>query len=572
GRSAWGWFFFALFLSPAAFVATWFVGAKPAGSTVRKPAENRRVPARRTVAAAPVISISLAADDNSIIDVTGLGRVSIRTAFSRSPIDARPPATPPGSPAVGAIYPEYGYDAPKLGKLYGEQLHLTQQQISWLNKFWCPDNAFLAIEAGREATARLYVAVLKELERDFKKAGSSLTQEVKALDGQARQARRQAYAWYSGESSFSGAGDQAGADIYLTLFKLCENAVRELYGHKRKISAQYSAQLPELEQAFQSRFGQAVEAALPALLSTLPAPDEAAELALNAQNPTRWKTPLDQLVARLPADMPGFSAGIYELGRLNARNQAIENIFFEASKLLAKHDPEEALRLYLHYLYHDLRSATINNKPIAKAIQKSLFPEPEHLLRFEDIARQLTQNRDLAQALALVPTVYARQRRKIQLDMQAVQAVRHQHAGTVDLLNEYLQDEPETLPAPLPPAGNATAAPAERAERAERAEIELLTPNISSATAGAGPACFAPALSLNATQQALLLLFTAPDLTLPQTAVEDFAKSHGTLRNQLIDSINERCYELLDDVLIEESGDDYTIYETYYQKISASLC
>ena len=591
GRSAWGWFFFALFLPPLAFLATWLVGPKqattkpPAAAPValRRPAESHlapATPARRPVAAAPGISISLAADDDSVIEVTKPGQVIIRPAPSSL---SSQNTTPTGSPAVGPAYPDYGYDAPRLGKLYGAKLALTQQQISWLNKFWCPDNAFLGIEGGREATARLYVTVLKELERNFKKAGSTLAQEVKALDAQAQQARRQAYAWYSGEGSFSGAGDQPGADVYLTIFKLCENAVRELYGHKRKISAQYSAQLPQLEQAFQDRFGLAVEALLPALLPALPAPDEEAELALNAQNPTRWKATFDQLSAQLPADPASFAAQVHELGRRNAHNQAIENIFFKASKLIARHDPEEALRLYLHYLHHDLRSATINNKALAKTIQKSLFPQPEHLQRFEAIARQLTQDRDLAAALAQVPTVYARQRRKIELDMQAVAAVRHQHSDTVELLNEYLRDdEPETLATPLAAASaaapetaasaatSATSATSETAVftaalAADATEITLLLPDTTAA-----PGSFVPRLGLSATQQALLQLFAEHNLTVPRAAVEAFAKAHGALRNQLIDGLNERCYDVLDDVLIEESGDDYTIYKSYYQQLTAS--
>ena len=526
----------------------------------------------------PGVSISIESTDGSVINVTGQGKVLVRASGAPATSGAAAPTSPPA-------YPEYGYDAPKLGKLYGEKLSLTQQQISWLNKFWCHDNAFLAIEAGREATARLYVAVLKEMERSFKAAGSSLAQEVKALHEQAQQARRQAYSWYSGESTFSGAGDQAGADIYLTLFKLCENAVRELYEHKRKISAQYSAQLPVLEAAFEQRFGTAAQAILPGLLPTLPAPDDEAELALNAQNPTRWKARFDQLAAQqLPADAAGFAAGVYALGRHNARNPAIEHLFFEASKLMARHDPEEALRLYLHYLHHDLRSAIINNKALTKTIQKSLFPQPEHLQRFEEIARQLTQNRDLTAALTQVPTVYARQRRKIQLDMAAVQAVRHQHSDTVELLNGYLQDEPEPpLTARAAPTGaieaatetntasETTEAPAavaatETAEAASQtAEIELRLP----AAASAAPGPFAAGLGLSTAQQALLLLFASRNLTLPQAEVETFAKAHGTLRNQLIDGLNGACYDLLDDVLIEENGDDYTIYDAYYQQLTA---
>jgi hypothetical protein len=72
---------------------------------------------------------------------------------------------------------------------------------------------------------------------------------------------------------------------------------------------------------------------------------------------------------------------------------------------------------------------------------------------------------------------------------------------------------------------------------------------------------------LSATQQALLALFASQALVLPQAQVEAFARQHGALRNQLIDSLNEQCYEHLDDVLIEEDGDTYAIYEPYYQQL-----
>ena len=52
--------------------------------------------------------------------------------------------------------------------------------------------------------------------------------------------------------------------------------------------------------------------------------------------------------------------------------------------------------------------------------------------------------------------------------------------------------------------------------------------------------------------------------------MENFAHQHGTLRNQLIDGLNEACYGLLDDVLIEESEGGHTIYEAYYQQLTAS--
>jgi hypothetical protein len=64
-------------------------------------------------------------------------------------------------------------------------------------------------------------------------------------------------------------------------------------------------------------------------------------------------------------------------------------------------------------------------------------------------------------------------------------------------------------------------------------------------------------------------MFLKNNFSMPQIEIEEFAKSKGVFKNQLIESINESCYEILDDVLIEEEDDYYTIFPEYFQKISA---
>jgi hypothetical protein len=65
-----------------------------------------------------------------------------------------------------------------------------------------------------------------------------------------------------------------------------------------------------------------------------------------------------------------------------------------------------------------------------------------------------------------------------------------------------------------------------------------------------------------------LELFSKSNFSVPQSELEAFAKSNGVFKNQLIESINEACYGLLDDVLIEEEDDYYTINTNYFQIIS----
>jgi hypothetical protein len=578
GRSMLGWGLFAFFLWPVALLTTWFVGPKkrraapPTSSQPRASVQPAAPPVKPPVATPKNLSPAVMpspmrvvdASDATIIDVTG-PEVPLRfqvTVSVTEPVRSSVPSTS-YSP------PEYGYDMPKLGKQYRKKLGLTPQQVDWLDKFWPPHNVFIELTGCCIATIQLYLQALPALEAAVLLAGSSLAEVVAQTQQESLRLRKAVpnpygYSWVEYDEGYQR--QQIEATIYSTIFRRCENVVRQAYGHKRKLAAEFTGMDGALATVLELQVGRPLDALLPSLVATINAPDEATEVALNLQNVTRWKQQLDHLAERLtPATMQGFVEGVQQLGQRNARNPALENIFFEASKLMAKLDREAALRFYLQYVYHDLLSVTVNNKPLAKTIQKSLFPQPEQLQRFEALVNQLVQDKDLPQALNLVPTVYARQRRKIELDPGAIRAVQHQHAGTVELLNEYLQDEPETTAAPI-------AAPpvqlAQETVQEEEIQLALSAPTPAAPAVATTDGAFAAVWELTATQEALLARFAEQELTLPQAEVEVFARQHGALRNQLIDSINEQCYDRLDDVLIEEDGDTYTIYESYYQQLS----
>jgi hypothetical protein len=131
--------------------------------------------------------------------------------------------------------------------------------------------------------------------------------------------------------------------------------------------------------------------------------------------------------------------------------------------------------------------------------------------------------------------------------------VQQQHSGTVELLNEYLRDEFD--------------------ENNSITEIDL---NIDAVqieivpTKGNAPAsAFLSELNLNEIQISALELFVKNNFSIPQIEIADFAKSKGVFKNQLIESINETCFEILDDILIEEEDDYYTINQEYFTKISS---
>ena len=442
------------------------------------------------------------------------------------------------------------YPPTPLGTVYEHGLKLQKKEVSWLNKFTPPGNSLMQLEAARGEAVRLYLLVMNELENRCKAAGTTFQQQAKELTEKSEQ---HGYFNYNHRSyvSSAAAGNKVAAIVYFTIFQCCEDVVRQRYAMPMSPEKRYFTAVLDTAHSFERYFGEAVRALLAPLALTVPLPDDETEQALNVLDNGRYKPHFEELLARLPADTVGFAAGVYELCYLNDRNPVMPQIYLAAARQLGELVRVPTLHLYLHYLHYGGRKWNFKPRPFIKRLQKKLFPQPEHQARFEAICQSLLYSGDLDQASTAVANVYVQERRKIALDMGAVQAVRAQHAGTVELLNEYLQD----APAPPTPAKPAKKAPKSRTSKPPEATAPAAT--------------FAAGLPLNALQQMLLQLFAAHQLALSQAAVEAFAQSHGTLRNQLIDGLNDACAELLDDVLVEETAEGYAVYEPYYQKITA---
>ncbi|MCZ2248809.1 MAG: hypothetical protein LC111_08640 [Bacteroidia bacterium] len=445
----------------------------------------------------------------------------------------------------------YDYDYWRLGSKYKSKLNLNDDEVKLLNKLWYPSNNFCSIEFCCLEVLKLYIAVISELKAKYEAEETTIEKEFLFV---ADVIARKHFKYRNGSQNYKYSIESTTNEFYSNIFKHCENAVREFYGHKRKLNTDTYYTNEEAKSEFESKIISKVSELLPTLTSKVAKPDEATEIELNSQTTSRWKIKFEELTTNFKSNSSDFIKAIIELGNFNKKNPSIENIFFEASKFIAKYDKAASLTLYVHYLYHDLISASFDNKKLTKTIQKSLFKTNEQLHDFEQIVSELIKDKDLNKALNAVSKIYEIKRKKIHLDRNVIKDVQQQHSSTVELLNEYLRDDFED-------ENNLIQS---QEVNSEEIKIEIIQKNEES-----HHSAFLSELSLNPIHISILELFLKSNFSILQSEIEEFVKSKGVFKNQVIESINEACYEALDDVLIEEEDDYYTIIPEYFQKISA---
>ena len=442
------------------------------------------------------------------------------------------------------------FESWKIGNKYKEELKLTQSEIEILNGLIDTDNKFNSI---RFCAINLIRQLLNCLDYLDEYLGVDEHKKIKneIIDIEARKH----YKYRQGSFNYNNALVELNTRYNQCIYKTCENELREFFNVGRKTDLNWYFHSQESLAQFDSKIAPILIQYVREDLSRISDIDLESEIRINNYNRARYKIILEKIKNEFKDnEVILFNDKIVDLVKRNAENPYIENIYFEASKFISRYNKNLGIEYYIKYLYHDLKSATFDNKKLTKTIQKSLFKTNEQLHDFEQIISELIKDKNLDKALNAIPKIYEVKRKKIQLDRTAIKVVQQQHTGTVELLNEYLRDDFED-------ENNLIQS---QEVNSEEIKIEIIQKNEES-----HHSTFLSELSLNPIHISILELFLKNNFSILQSEIEEFVKSKGVFKNQVIESINEACYEALDDVLIEEEDDYYTIIPEYFQKISA---
>ena len=438
----------------------------------------------------------------------------------------------------------------KLGYRYKIKLKLSDHEVIHLNRLNIKNNNFTDITHCHIEIVKLYLNSYRALGRLFVQEKTSM--EI-AFGTVADLVARKNHRFRNGSRNYFNSIDTSMEEFVHCIFYAAENEVRKKYFIKPKSIKKLNSYHPEAKKAFETLVLQKIEISIAPYINEIEPLREEDEIALNYINVNRWKSIFENLKVNFDGNLELFCKAIDKLCIQNSKHPQIASIYLDASKFILNHDRFTALKLYLQYVYQNKITGIFKRKPIPREYTKVLFSEKSQLAQYEKIIDDLIIDKDLEKAIIAIPTIYEVVRKKINIDLDTINEVQGKHADTVNLLSEYLKDEEQDFPVKnLEKVKSKT-----KEEKATIPKSENQSYNN-----------YIAEISLSEIQDNLLKMFALQEFTLSFKSVEKFAKTHGKLKNQLIESINDSCYEFLDDLLIEEEDENYTINISYYKKIT----
>ena len=476
--------------------------------------------------------------DDSIIDVSGNADVPIYLGNNHSFSESE----------QGIHHPSYDPDFWKIGKKYSRKLNLNDHQITMLDKMSFSGNVFNEIEYCKIQILKQFLRAVEYLYKHcipVNKSYSTVIDELSEIIVCLR------YHYRKESLNYSYTYDSVQTEIFNHILKLCENNVREMYGIKRKINTDFNYNEPDILHQYNKKIVSKLEVFLADNQHQVLDADYKTNIILNENNTNRWKVKFD-LIKEDYSNPVAFEREIFRLAEVNVKNPSLDVIFFEASKFVADFDRTCALRLYIHYLEKDLNSSKFDQRKLNKTIQKSLFSTQEQLTDFEKILNDFIADRNLETAIEKANKLYQPKRKRITIDPEAIKDIQAQHSETADILGQILNSEEEEE------FFTNTVVPDDKEE-------VMIT--INSRTSENQVCKYLDDLNLTEIQKEILDLFEKNSFNMLQTDFGDFIKTKGLFMGSTIDSINEYCFEILDDILIEEDDEYFIINTNYYQKL-----
>ena len=264
---------------------------------------------------------------------------------------------------------DYQADYWGFGTRSKKKYNLSDDQVKILNKLIDTTNNFNSIEYVTKHLIYSLFDSIENLNKHFSSCGTTFDEQIGKI---ADVELTKHYKFRKGSRNYKEQFQAFTSTVHQCIFKTIENKFREMFFIGRKTELIWYIRSAEALELFYATFSDPLDRIIAVYMKQIEEPDDQTEEELNAYSKARWKNKLEGIKLGVTEHQKFYEA-VQKLGLQNSKNPAVENIFFEAAKHVAKIDKVTALKLYVHYVEHDLKSVTFDNKQLTKTIQKSLF-------------------------------------------------------------------------------------------------------------------------------------------------------------------------------------------------------
>lgn len=280
------------------------------------------------------------------------------------------------------------------------------------------------------------------------------------------------------------------------------------------------------------------------IIHKIPEPTDEDQLILNRLCPRRWEGEFEAIKSNINSlSSSQLKEHLEKLIHLNSKNDNIKRIYFEACKLIYTHDIKQALFYYALYS-HCSKDQNVSIKPLPqKIIKKAFNKESENYERYVKIIYSTEfsskRKRDVIKLKNEIEDLFSVKRKKILLNKDKIKEAEIEHKRTAEKLGKILEDN-EIIKEPL-----------------------MINPQTQQSNTNL--------YNLDSVHVTLLQKFVNCNYSITETELDSFSKGYGYMPNSLINTINEKLFELFEDNIIESKNNSFVLNNEYYESIKSEL-
>lgn len=425
----------------------------------------------------------------------------------------------------------YGYDS-YYDKTHFKELDISEKDKELIQFYFSSHRKFVEIKFCDIETFKLTLHLYNHLQTLLQSRELSLDETLTEKQNKRNIERKKEYKklygyipeWFTNEGYSSEKSKLLGA-----LQDISEYTLRVAYNYNRTIDTDYSYSFLKKEYNFDSYYIEKVIG-----FYSVKKPDLEAEIELNEHCPIRWKAEIK-------------SIDVLQFDDLVNRNQKNRNLYKVLHKCCKLSVIQSERNLAIKYMLLSIqKSPKKKDRPKFTTTElKKLFPNKPDVNKFNDFVKTINKDTSLNEIQLFSMDFY---HKKIIISNEAVKKAHQKHEAISSQIGEYLKDE------------DSSEEPDQASEivKKKSKKVSTLEDIFIENTTGVE----------FEKEEKQLIDFVRSKKIVTIKQLQEFSKKKKIRFKKIINSINQKVYEVEEEILISNDDDEYVFDNDVYKEIT----